>query len=104
MADKNKVRAKASPWDEIDNTDIDVKGKRVFYQLTDTQLATFNLTNRKCVALVVGANGARGEDGRVVNTLRCWTENGDAFTVKAPLDDSRTPGTYALANDGDKRN
>lgn len=104
MADKNRAAKQESPWTEIDNTVVDVIGKRVFYQLTDVELDSFKQTRRKCVALVVGADGSRNADGQIVNTLRCWSANGDAFTVKAPLSSDRRPGSFDLAKDGDKVN
>lgn len=100
MADKGKNSA----WFEIDNTVIDVIGKRVFYQLTDIEMSRFSTNTRKVYGQVVGATGERGTDGRIVNTLRCWTAEGEPFTVKAPLDSGRSQGTFDLVKDGDKVN
>lgn len=91
-------------WEQIDSTNINVLGKRVFFH--DRELG-------KCLAFVTGTTGRRTPEVRDVNEnvisggqridiLTVFSNrSGISFGTQAILSDDRRPDTYALANDGD---
>jgi hypothetical protein len=81
-------------WSEIDSTNINVAGRRCFYNDPD---------GGKKTALVTGVTGRRDGQGRRLDVLTVFPKvAADSIKViEAPLSDDRTAGTYALANDGD---
>jgi hypothetical protein len=89
MANQSKATEDSSRvWAQIDGTNANVIGKRVFYN--HPQLG-------KCYAVVTGVTGEHNKDN-----LTVFKNDGSGFDfVTAGLSDDRSPGTYALANDGD---
>jgi hypothetical protein len=89
---------------KMDSTAVDVKGKRVFYFLTEAEQQTFIGADYKNLAFVIGANLTRGPDGRIIDKLAVFVSTGNLIFVDAPSDSSRTAGTYDLFREGDLRN
>lgn len=90
-------------WAQIDSTVINVAGKRVFYQLTDSEGGSDAPGGRKSIALVRnGLTGERDILGRQINLIEVFPcVDRASFKTKAPLSSGREPGTFDLAKDGD---
>lgn len=91
---------------DLDSGIAPLTGKRVFYQLTDVEGGTDEPDGRKSPAVIVkNLRGKRDAEGRLVSRLLVFPCDGEQpFSVEAPSDSSRTPGTWDNHQPGDKRN
>lgn len=86
---------------EIDDDISDVVGKRIYYQLTDAEGGTDEQGGRKRAAVLtrVYFDNRRDEMGRKLSGI--FVFEGSGFAKDAPLDPSRTPGTWDIFHSGD---
>ena len=86
---------------EIDDDTSDVVGKRVYYQLTDAEGGTDEPGGRKRAAVVNQVYFDNRRDGQGRKLTGIFVMEGSGFSVDAPLDSSRTPGTWDIYKSGD---
>jgi len=87
---------------EIDDDISDVVGKRVYYQLTDSEGGTDEPGGRKRVAFIAHTyhDSRRDTEGRLISNLFIGWEGG--FNKDSGYDSSRQPGTWDIFKDGDR--
>jgi hypothetical protein len=97
-----------SPGDvflEMMSTAVAVKGKPVFYFLTELEQQTFPGADYKNNAQVVKSDlGRHPVSGQIVDKLVVFISTGNIIFVDAAQDSSRQPGSYDLYREGDLRN
>ena len=101
-ADMAKQQGSTAPQiAEIDDDISDVCGKRCFYQLTDEEGGTDEPGGRKRAAVTthVYHDSRRDAQGRKLTGIFVFA-NG-VGEKDAPLDSSRTPGTWDIFHSGD---
>jgi len=86
---------------EIDDDVSDVCGKRIYYQLTDEEGGTDEPGGRKRAAVTthIHYDNRRDTQGRKLTGIFVFA--GSGFEKDAPLDSSRTPGTWDIYKSGD---
>ena len=86
---------------EIDDDVSDVVGKRIYYQLTDEEGGSDEQGGRKRAAVIarVYFDNRRDDKGRKLTGV--FVFEGSGFGKDAPLDSSRTPGTWDIYKSGD---
>lgn len=85
---------------EIDSNISDVVGKRVYYQLLDSEGGTDEPGGRKRPAITNRVyQGKRDEQGRILTGI--FVMEGSGFSKDAPTSSGREPGTFDLYKSGD---